>query len=340
MRRLFASLFLVAATLIPSILPAQIIRYGSPVPGEIKDLYEKGLGYLTKIQQQNGAFGDSGVTAICLMALIASGEDPNFGRYSKPVYKSIRYIMRQQDGATGHIRNGMYQHGFAMLALADVYGIIDEDALWKGESKPRSIGEALELAVRCALTSQKQNPFKAWRYSPKARDADTSVAGAVFMGLLAARNAGIEVPDKAIEDTLQYFTSMTSESGNVAYSGMGGFGDSLNRSSICCLVCAVAKRKDLKTFEYTLGYLKDSIELESRSYPFYFRYYMSQALFQGDYDSWKAWSENNTRRLRELQNADGSIGSGGGHGQGQSYSTGMALLSAALHYCFLPVYER
>ena len=82
---------------------------------------------------------------------------------------------------------------------------------------------ALELAVRTAVTSQKKNPQHAWRYSPDANDADTSVSGAVLVGLLAARNAGIEVPDTSIDNAIAYYKSMTSNSGQVAYSGIGGF---------------------------------------------------------------------------------------------------------------------
>ena len=89
----------------------------------------------------------------------------------------------------------MYHHGFAMLGLAEAYGAVDERNLWPDGKGPRSIGQALELAVRAAVTSQKKNSLGGWRYSPDANDADTSVSGAVLVGLLAARNAGIEVPD-------------------------------------------------------------------------------------------------------------------------------------------------
>jgi len=319
---------------------AQGVRYGSPVSPAVKDLYARGLTYLADKQSSNGSWGDAGVTAICLMAMIASGEDPNFGRYAESVRKSIRFIIDQQDATTGFIRSGMYQHGFAMLALADVYGAVDEELLWKdGSEERRTVGQALELAVRCAITSQEQNPFGAWRYSPRAKDADTSVSGAVLMGLLAARNAGIEVPDAVIDKAIDYFVSMTAESGTVAYAGLGGFGDSLNRSAIATLVYAIAKRKDLDAYQATIDYLRDNVLSESRSHPYYFRYYMAQALFQGDYDAWKKWTKENTNRLVELQNGDGSLGAGQYFG-GHAYSTGMLLLSAALDYCFLPIYER
>ncbi len=68
-----------------------------------------------------------------------------------------------------------------MLALAEAYGTVDDRDLWeRGQTSAsqRSIGAALELAVRCAVTSQKKNPYGGWRYAPDARDADTSVSGA------------------------------------------------------------------------------------------------------------------------------------------------------------------
>ena len=77
--------------------------------------------------------------------------------------------------------------------------------------------------MRCAVTSQKKNPFNAWRYSPSSTDADTSATGAVLMGLLGARNAGIAVPDESIDKALDYFDDGLVER-DVGYSGIGSFG--------------------------------------------------------------------------------------------------------------------
>src|SRR5262249_14890402 len=155
---------------------------------------------------------------------LASGEDPNFGLYSNNVRRAVRSLISRQDGNTGYFGESMYHHGFAMLGLAEVYGAVDDRQLWTGGKQPRSIGAALELSVRAAITSQKKNSLGAWRYSPQSTDADTSVSGAVLVGLLAARNAGIEVPDEVIDRAISYYTKMTAPSGQVAYSGgIGGF---------------------------------------------------------------------------------------------------------------------
>ena len=228
-----------------------IERHGDVVPRDVREMYDRGLEYLAKTQQESGEWsgGQSGpgVTGLGLMVFLASGEDPNFGKYSNNIRRALRSIISSQNAGTGYLGNSMYHHGFGMLGLAEAYGAVDDRNLWPpgmGESQ-RTIGEALELAVRAAITSQKKNPLGAWRYSPDSNDADTSVSGAVLVGLLAARNAGIEVPDESIDKAIAYYGSMTSDSGQVAYSGLGGFDNSLARISIATLVYSIAKRKDL-----------------------------------------------------------------------------------------------
>jgi hypothetical protein len=319
---------------------AQIVRHGNPVPAELRATYQKALEFLVKSQADDGNWGsNTGATGICLMALIATGEDPNFGRYAEPVRKAIRYIVSKQDEATGFIASGMYEHGFAMLALADCYGAVDDELVFSGAAKGKTVAKALEMAVRCAVTSQEQNPYKAWRYSPSSREADTSVSGAIFMGLLGARNAGIEVPNTVIDSALEYYASMTTKGGMVGYAGSFGLGDSGARSAIATLVCAVAKRKDLDTFKAASAYVVDNAESPNMSWPEYWRYYTAQALFQADHDLWLRWNEENTRWVVSLQREDGAIPVPGASG-GVAYATGMALLSTALTYCFLPIYER
>lgn len=324
---------------------AQDVREGAAVTHAHRTLYERGLAFLVENQSRDGGFdGDAGVTGICVMALLASGEDPNHGPYADAVRKGVRYLVRAQNSRTGLIGSGMYQHGFGMLCLADCYGALDERLLTaKGDKIPRSIAEALELAVRCAVTSQESNPSKAWRYSPGSKDADTSVAGAILMGLLGARNAGIAVPDTSIDGALDYFSTMTSSEGDVGYSGIGSFGASTARTAIATTVFAVAKRRDSPTFvaarERTLQHARAGNVQDSWGHLCYTRYYISQALFQTDHAAWREWSTQNTRDLIERQAEDGSLVVPNTW-RGGCYPTGMLLLSAALDYTFLPIYER
>lgn len=328
------------------------LRYGDPVPSEVKSIFENGLNYLAKQQQADGTWGGSqygagpGVDGLCCLAFLSCGEDPNFGRYSETLRKAIRSIVRRQDAETGLLSDqpgahgSMYHHGFATLALAEAYGAMDDELLWEGTDTEgrRPLGQALERAVARIITSQDLNPHGGWRYTPDAKDADVSVSGANLVALLAAKNAGIEVPDKNIERAMEMLERATDASGAVAYQiGDVGFafGDSLARSSIACLSLSIAKRKESEAFQATLKYLVDRADRPAGgSWPEYSRYYMAQALFQGNFEAWSKWNQVTIEQLQQEQQEDGAIG------QGATYSTAMGLLSLALNYRFLPIYER
>ncbi len=345
MNRLSFALFLLLLLLGNPVFSQFEVREGTGIPSEVRSIYLKGTDFLAATQKRDGSWGSGekgGICGLATMAFLSTGEDPNFGRYAKNVRAALRYIIRSQKTRSGYIPNSMYEHGFAMLALSEAYGAVDEEMLWAGEEKSssrRSIGKALELAVRLAVTSQKKNPTNGWRYSPNDKSADTSVVGAVLMGLLAARNAGIDVPDKAIDDALKYMKSMTSaETGDVGYSGLGGLGESGARTAIACLVFSIGKRKKWKEWEGARKYLADHLAIGSnQSWPYYERYYKAQALFQADYESWQKWNRETIRELKEMQNDNGQIGNSG---HGGAYSTSMSLLALALNYRFLPIYER
>ena len=323
------------------------VREGTGIPLEVRTIYQKGTDFLASSQKEDGSWDHStpttanGVCGLCIMAFLSTGEDPNFGKYARNIRKSLQHIIRNQDPNTGYIGGNMYSHGFAMLALTEAYGAVDDEQLWAGEEEgkqTRSIGEALELAVRLAVTSQKTNSFNAWRYSPTQKDADTSVCGAVLMGLYGARNAGIEVPDETIDKALGYMRSMTSDSGEVGYSGMSGLGRSDARSSIACLVYAIGKHTDWKEYTAVKKFVGTNLSAKANtSWPFYQRYYQAQALFQSDYELWEKWNEDTIRLIRNEQLEDGSIK---GRSHGPAYSTSMSLLALALNYRFLPIYER
>jgi hypothetical protein len=339
---------LVIGAILCASFPAQAqlptIRSGEVVPRDVRELYDRGLQYLATAQKEDGSWpgGDSGpgITGLAMMVFLASGEDPNFGLYSNHVKRALRNIISGQNASTGIIGSSMYHHGFAMLALAEAYGTVDDRHLWTDAPKGENhilIGPALELAVRAALTSQKKNSQGGWRYSPDSSDSDTSVSGSVLVGLLAARNAGIEVPDVAIDRAIGYFKSMTSKSGQVAYAGgFGGFDESIARISIGTLVYSIAHRKDLPQFKATIAYLSSRIETQPNQWSEYARYYQAQALFQGNVEAWEKWNKLLVRQLKAAQQPDGSVKSDHGPGLG----TAMSMLALALNYRFLPIYER
>ena len=160
----------------------------------------------------------------------------------------------------------------------------------------------------------------------------------MFVGLLAARNAGIEVSDEVIDKAIAYFTSMTSSAGQVAYSGgFGGFDESLAHISIATLAYSVAGAKICRSSRPRSNTLCSGWKRpRSRTIWNTRRYYQSQALFQGDVEAWEKWNKLLVRQLKTSQAADGSFSSQFGVTAG----TSLSLLALALNYRFLPIYER
>jgi len=329
-----------------------LVRYGDPVPRDVRDIYDAGLRYLLRTQDASGAWKDGqagpGVTGMAVMVMLASGDDPNHGPHAVPLRKAQRSMIGQQAATTGFMSGdgnpSMYQHGFAMLALAETYGAVDDRTLWSnagGEGRGRSIGQSLELAVRAAVTAGRKNPLGGWHYGPDMPSADTSVSGAVFMGLLAARNAGIEVPDETIDRAIKYYQAMTGGNGQVGYSGgPGGGSDAV--TSIGVLVYSIARRKDLPQYAKAIEYLGERTanpQGVGDNHAAYTRYYRAQALFQGDVDGWARWNERLVREVKAVQAKDGSVSWPQG-GISPMVDTALTMLSLAVNYKFLPIYER
>lgn len=292
-------------------------------------MFEKGLRFLSKDQQDNGAWpgrfsSEPGVVGLCTLAFLAHGEDPNHGPYAKNISKALDYILDKQKSSNGYIGNSMYNHGFATLALAESYGVVND---------PR-LASALSQAVELILSAQKKNRAGAWRYTPDSHDADSTVAGCQIVALLAARNAGIAVPDDAIDKGLAYLKRCTSNRGGIGYTSAAGEKPTLTAIGVTCF--SLAKQKKGKEFANSLEYLRENLNYRDPHYPYYFEYYMSQALFHADENLWENWNSKNIRYLSASQLRDG----GWADNKGKHFATAGALLSLALNYRFLPIYEK
>jgi hypothetical protein len=304
-------------------------RPEDPVPAQVDTMYERGLAYLAKTQNQSGSWDDSmggepGVVGLAVVAFLAHGEDPNHGPYAQHIAKGLDYLLSQQNAGNGYIGNSMYNHGFATLALAEAYGTVDNPKL----------APALKKAVDLILSAQKRNRSEAWRYTPDSSDADTTVSGCQIVALFAARNAGLPVPDEALKKGLAYLARCRGGDGGYGYTSAGGPKPTLTAIGVLCL--ALAKQKDGKGFQASVDYLGKQLSYRDRHYPYYFEYYMSQALFHADPDIWNDWNSRNIRYLSAIQARDGSWPGN----KGESFNTASALLSLALNYRFLPIYEK
>ncbi len=304
-------------------------RQEDAVPAQAELIYERGLQFLLRTQNEKGNWNDSvgtepGVVGLCVASILAHGEDPNNGPYAKTIRSGIDYILSQQNASNGYIGSSMYNHAFATKALAESYGMVDNP----------KIAPALKHAVELILSSQKKNRFGAWRYTPDSRDADTTVTGCQMVTLFAARNAGIGVPDEAIKKGLSFLASCRGADGSYGYTSSSGGKATLTAVGTLCL--SLAKETDSKSYQSSLAYLKKNLDYRDRYYPYYYEYYMSQALFHADETTWKEWNARNIRYLSTIQLSDGSFPGN----QGASFNTAGALLSLALNFRYLPIYEK
>jgi hypothetical protein len=321
---------LLAAALAPVPVLAQQLYTGSAslVAEEVDRMYVKGMHFLVRTQLPQGDWpdetgnGKAAVNGLAVISLLAHGDDPNFGPYSSTIHHGLNFILTQMDPKTGYIGSSMYNHGFATLALAESYGAVDD---------PR-LGPALQKAVRLIVNAQKVNNSHAWRYSPESQDADTTVSGAQMVALFAARNAGMAVPEEAIQNGLKFFLSCQTPEGGIGY--ISPVGPNATRTAIACVVLALAKEKNSAAFKNAFAYFKDA--QPTGQYPQYFLYYASQAYFHGSPELWQGWNRSNIQALRSTQTPDGNW-----EGPlGPTFSTAGSLLSLALNYRYLPIYER
>ncbi len=312
------------------VAPAQELysSSSSTFPAEVDRVYVRGLQSLVKTQTPAGNWpdmpygGDPAVVGLAVVSMLAHGDDPNFGPYSTTIRRGLDYILKHTNPDTGYIGTSMYNHGFGTLALAEAYGAVDDARL----------GPALQKAVQLIVHSQEKNPVHAWRYSPESADADTTVSGAQMVALLAARNAGIAVPETAIQNGLKFFTSRQTAEGGIGYTD--AVAPNGTRSAIACVVFALAKEKSSPTFKGAFEFLKKAPP--EMQYAQYFLYYASQAYFHASPEAWQTWNRENLKALRLSQAPEGNW-----EGQfGETFATSASLLSLALNYRYLPIYER
>ncbi len=305
------------------------LYFGDDISPQVETLYQRGLQYLVNAQTAAGTWNDPrgsdpGVVGLAVLAMLAHGDDATHGPYRDAIRKGLNFILSSQRPDNGYIGNTMYNHGFATLALAEAYGMVDD---------PR-LGPALKQAVDLILTAQKANGFGGWRYSPESTDADTTVSGAQVVALFAARNAGLAVPEQAIERALLFYQSCQGSDGGFGYTNASG--TSAPRTAIGTLVFALARRQQTRPFQAAARNLAQLGHRDGSGYLFYYLYYAAQAHFRSDMNQWRKWNVENVKILSETQLADGSWS----ESQGTLFATSAALLSLAVNYRYLPIYER
>jgi hypothetical protein len=309
----------------------------SPVRGESPDertqqAVLRGLEFLARTQNPNGTWpGDKGdspaVVSLAVLAFLGAGEIPGRSRYDPTLQASINYVLAGagDDGFLGlEKKPSMYDHGFTTLALAELYGVVDD----------ARIGPALDRAVR--LIVRVQNKAGGWRYAPVPRDADITVTGCQMMALRAARNAGITVPEETIARGIEYLKSCQGADGGFQYQPTNR-GTNHARTGIGVLILILSGESDSEPVRRGATYLREKPVNPGIRYFHYMMYYCSQAMFQLGEEDWTRWRRTAIPLLLAGQTGSGGWPKGPAC---EAYTTAMSLLALEPSWEYLPIFQR
>ena len=326
--RLGAALLAVALLAAPLAAQDRELR----VTPQIENAVRRGLDYLARTQKPDGSWPDgygqgSGIVGMAMMAYLAHGEVPDEGKYGKVIRRAVEYIVRtqQRNGLLmGRGGSAMYNHGFATLALAEVYGQIDDPKL----------GPALKRAA--GLIVKAQNAMGGWRYSVGSTDSDTTVSGAQMVALRGAATAGMAVPVKTVRRGVNYYKSCFCSGGGFGYTGPNG--PNAVRAGIGVLVLSLSGAYRTQQNKESADYLLGRVGQDQSGHFYYMCYYASQAMYQAGGKYWRGWNQSMTPMLISMQSPDGSWSARGSGGK--TLATAFALLSIEINYNYLPIYQR
>jgi prenyltransferase beta subunit len=319
----------------------------SPSPAELiapaRPAVEKGLKFLANRQQDDGSFSPNGygrnaaVVALAGMSWLAGGSTPGRGPYGTEVGRVADYLLDHADesgfisveGAMSH--GPMYEHGFATLFLAEVYGMSPRDDLRD------KLTRAIDLIVRT------QNSEGGWRYQPRREDADISVTICQVMALRAARNAGLGVPKETIEHCIEYVKKSQNADGGFRYMLQAGGESAFPRSAAGVVALYSAGVYEGREVDRGLAYLDQflprpgGIGTQSQDgHFFYGHYYAVQAMWQTDGARWGRWYPAIRDLLVSRQQPDGSWADP----VCSEYGTAMATIILQMPDNSVPIFQR
>jgi len=276
------------------------------------------------------------ITAYSLMAFLAAGHLPGEGEYGRNVSLATQYLLDKVTGE-GHIGNKndgkyMYCHGIACIALSEIYG----------QTKAASMRPKLEKGIRVIIAAQ--NKEGGWRYMPYARDADISVTVLQVVALRSAKNGGLDVPQRTIDEAVKYVRSCyRAEKGGFAYQPGQIAGYARTAAAIYSLqVCGLYEDPMVKKgAEYLLREFRE----KGMEWWTYGNFYAAPALYMQGGESWQNYYDMVKRAIlkRAITQQGTSYWEGrldGDREVGPIYNTSVNTMILAMPYHYIPLYQR
>ena len=115
-----------------AVVVASFARAAEPASNkEVDKAVERGLDYLRRTQEPNGAWKAEGrahpaITSFAVMAFLSAGHVPGEGKYGEAVEHGIRWVLKSQNVNGLLATDGgheMYHHGICTLMLAEAAGM-------------------------------------------------------------------------------------------------------------------------------------------------------------------------------------------------------------------------
>lgn len=331
---------------------------------------DRGLAFLATRLDSDGSLlcaagpdhAPVGVTALGALAFMAAGNTPGRGPHGDEVERMVQYLLTRVtprgERFEGYIsderdpRSEMHGHGLATLVLAQAY------SMSPASPRGRRTQVALEAAVR--RIEESQSLEGGWYYKPRAgNDHEGSITVCVVQALRAAKETGIHVDLEVVGRAIEYVKRLQAED--------GGFQYALSQPETSVALTAACLSTLHATGIYTgtevdsgydyiwreLGLRAVALERnaigQSPRFPYYERFYLSQALWQHpDEGEFERWYEVERERVLVDQLDNGSWpdlrhnerGVPVRDRYGSSYSTAMNCLFLALPGGVLPILQR
>ena len=314
------------------------------------------LKYLAAQQQADGSWNGErdnpatsryavAMTSYVMMAFMANGNLPDAGPYARQVKNGLQFLLDsvQSDGTftVGDRSHYMYCHGLGTMVLSEIYG----------ETQSPLIRPKLEHLV--LLIVHGQNPEGGWRYVPGSKDADLSVTVPQLVALIAAKRAGIAVPQVTIDRAVAYIKRCgVGSTGGFCYQAAKPGGPGFARTSGAIYALQIAGLYDDPMVAAGSRFVMSSLAGSNRpgwqtEWLTYGTYYAGVAHYLVGGERWKTYYDGFARQyLLSHVSTQGDTSywnesmDHNAKGVGSNWCTAVFTTVLSLPYGYLPLYQR